>query len=145
MTTRKEVLPEFNIVFHPHAPAEVVWSRIWDLDRHTAAVPFTTARSFRDEPLRLGSRFMARTGGDLLHFDDRMVVREWEPYHHAVIEKIGPGLRGIITVKITDEEQGCRVDWTQSYSVDGIPNKVAALFRPIVRLGYLSSLRTIVG
>lgn len=130
----------------PGDPAQV-WARLWDLDRHTAAVPFTSAGG---GPLGAGTRFVARTAVGSLGFDDDMVVREWDPPHRAVIDKVGRVLTGSIEVTLDpvgeapDEGDGStRLRWRQTYGATRVPDRVAGLARPAVRAAYRSALRRI--
>ncbi len=137
--------PAFEIVLQRPEDPDTLWARLWDLDRHTASIPLTKVRTVGGEKLRFGSRFIARTGIGPLVLNDRMMVREWDPPHRAVVEKIGSRLGGTITVKITPDGQGSRVQWQQTYSVRGLPDAIAGRFRSVVRRGYLHSLQKILG
>lgn len=123
----------------PGDPTEV-WDRLWDLDRHTEAVPLTTVTG---GPLAQDVRFMGRTGLGPVHFDDVMVVREWDPPRRCVVEKVGTPL-GTITATLEPDGGGrTHVLWRQSYAVRGLPDRVAALARPVVRTAYRLALRRI--
>ena len=121
-------------------PPPQVWERLWDLERHTRAIPLTTVGG---GPLQDGVRFTARTGLGRLGFDDVMVVREWEPPHHAVIEKVGRVLGGRIEVTLRPAGADTRLRWEQNYSATAVPDRVAALASPGVRAAYLRSVRQI--
>lgn len=128
----------------PGEPAQV-WARVWDLDRHTAAVPLTRVVGCGPGGLSSGERFVARTGLGPLGFDDEMVVREWDPPHRAVIDKVGRVLTG--SIEVTIEPAVCassaaagapstRLRWSQRYGVTGVPGAVAGLAAPAVRAAY---------
>lgn len=132
----------FTLELRVDDPPEVVWPRLWDLDRHTAAVPLTTTRG--TGALALGSRFSARTALGPLGFDDDMVVTSWSPPLAARIEKVGRVLRGGVEVDLEPTPGGgTLVRWRQRYGATGVPEVVAALARPVVRTGYLLALRRI--
>lgn len=132
--------PRFTIdLVVPGRPAEV-WERLWDLDRHTAAVPLTTVSG---EPIGQGARFTARTAVGRLGLDDVMVVRSWEPHRRAVVEKVGRVLRGSIEVTLAPVTDGTLVRWRQTYGATLVPDRLAGLARPAVRAAYRSALRRI--
>ncbi|WP_151525844.1 SRPBCC family protein [Serinicoccus kebangsaanensis] len=126
-------------VLVPGAPA-LVWERLWDLDRHTAAIPLTRTLG---GPLGPDAEFVARTGVGPLRVDDRMRVRGWDPPHRAVVEKVGRPLTGRIEVLLRAAGADTRVRWEQEYAVTGVPDAVAALAAPVVRSAYLRAVRQI--
>ncbi len=132
--------PTFSLELAVAAPPDVVWDRLWDLDRHTAAVPLTTVTGDLPGP---GARFTGRTAFGPLHLDDHMVVRVWEPPRRAVVEKVGRVLRGEVEVLLETDPAGTRVSWRQSYGAARVPDRLAALARPAVRTAYLLALRRI--
>ncbi|WP_066638467.1 SRPBCC family protein [Serinicoccus hydrothermalis] len=121
-------------------PPEQVWGRLWDLERHTAAIPLTTALG---GPLGPGAGFVARTRLGPVRIDDEMVVREWSPPAHAVVEKVGRPLGGRIEVSLRAAGPDTRVRWEQGYAVTGVPDALAALAAPAVRAAYLRAVRQI--
>jgi carbon monoxide dehydrogenase subunit G len=131
----------FELELHAPDPPDVVWARLWDLDRHTAAVPLTrvTGRAGAD------GRFVARTSVGPLGFDDVMVVRTWDPPRRAVVDKVGRVITGGIEVDLVPVGAGTRVRWQQGYAVPLLPDRVAALAAPVVRRGYRRALARIVG
>ena len=137
--------PSFVIELRMLEPPDVVWARLWDLDRHTVAVPFTRVASVDGHPLAADSEFVARTALGPFGFDDRMVVREWRPTEHAVVEKVGRWLSGTITVDLVRDGDGSRLVWRQSFGARFIPDPAGALVTPMVRAGYRRSLRRILG
>lgn len=159
-----QLRPEFELNLHVAAPPEVVWERLWDLDRHTAAVPLTTASG---GPLGESVHFVARTGLGPFGFDDVMVVQSWEPPRRAVITKVGRVLTGHIEVILTpdcdttpapgpdtdvdvsdaDDSDGdgrSLLIWRQNYGATGVPPVVAGLARPLVQAAYSRALRRII-
>ncbi|GAA1372797.1 SRPBCC family protein [Luteococcus sanguinis] len=134
--------PFFRLELLVDGGPEQVWARLWDLDRHTASVPLTRVGS-DDGALRHGSRFVARTTVGPIGFDDVMVVDGWEPPSLAAITKCGRLLTGTITVELAAEGERTRVVWTQHYGARGVPDRAAALVRPVVAAGYRRSLRAI--
>lgn len=124
----------------PGSPDEV-WARLWDLDRHTASVPFTRVTSSAELAAR--GQFIATTRLGPLVLDDRMVVEQWDPPRRAVIRKTGPVLTGTITAQLEADPGGTRVTWEQCYGAKSVPDRVAAPLRPLVAAGYRRSLRAI--
>ncbi|ROR52943.1 carbon monoxide dehydrogenase subunit G [Luteococcus japonicus] len=154
---RREVTPSQGNIksFTPRASFEVtldsrltpteLWDRLWDLDRHTAAVPLTRVGSSDGSPLREGHRFVARTQLGPVWFDDRMVVETWQPPLVAVVEKTGPILTGTIRARVEAAGLGSRLHWEQEFGARGIPNALAALARGPVASGYARVLQRILG
>lgn len=133
--------PAFTIDLLVTGPPHQVWSRLWDLDRHTAAVPLTTVRPRTPSAaLGAGSRFTARTALGPVGVDDDMLVRGWDPPHHAVVDKVGRVLTGTIEVVLEPAGQDTRLRWSQSYGVTRVPDQVVALARPGVRAAYRRAL-----
>ncbi|MEL4506004.1 hypothetical protein AAEX63_13970 [Luteococcus sp. H138] len=125
-------------------PTEL-WDRLWDLSRHTAAVPLTRVRSSDGSPLREGQGFVARTQLGPVWFDDRMLVDTWQPPLLAVVVKTGPILTGTIRARVEAAGTGSRLHWQQEFGARGIPDTVAALARGPVAFGYARVLRRIIG
>ncbi|SOC56195.1 Immediate-early protein 2 [Ornithinimicrobium cerasi] len=133
--------PAFDLSLSVRGAREEVWERLWDLDRHTAAVPLTVVTG---GPLGPGSRFVGRTALGPVGFDDVMVVREWDPPRRCVVEKVGTPLRGTIVATLQPDTHGrTRVRWRQSFAVTRLPDRLVALARPAVRAAYLLALRRI--
>ena len=121
-------------------PPQQVWERLWNLERHTAAIPLTTTLG---GPLGPGAEFVARTRLGPVQIDDEMVVREWTPHTHAVVDKVGRPLSGQIEVTLRAAGPDTRIRWEQRYAVTGLPDRLAALGSPVVRAGYLRAVRQI--
>lgn len=132
--------PAFSLELAVAAPPAVVWERLWDLDRHTAAVPLTTVSGGPPGP---GATFTGRTALGPLGFDDDMVVRAWDPPRRAVVDKVGRVLRGSVEVVLEPTDAGTVLRWRQSYGAALVPDRLAALARPGVRTAYLLALRRI--
>ena len=139
--------PRFSFELTVPGGPEQVWARLWNLNRHTAAVPFTSAAG---GPLGAGVRFAARTGVGRVGFDDVMLVREWDPPHRAVIDKVGRVLTGTIEVTLAPgEPQGgtgtptTLVRWSQRYGATKVPDALASLVAPAVRAAYRTAVRRI--
>ena len=133
-------VPAFAIDLPVPGPPAEVWGRLWDLDRHTAAVPLTVVSG---GPLGPGVRFVGRTRLGPVHVDDVMVVREWDPPRRCVVEKVGSPLGGRIEATLEPAPGGTRLRWRQRYVVAGVPDALVALARPAVRAAYLQALRRI--
>lgn len=134
-------VPSFEIDLLAPGPPEEVWGRLWDLDRHTAAIPLTTVHG---GTLGAGAGFTARTALGPVGFDDDMQVITWQPPRHAVIGKVGRVLRGRIEVVLRPAGPDTRLRWRQSFGVTGVPDAVARYAAPAVRAAYLSALRRLV-
>lgn len=118
-----------------------MWERLWDLSRHTAAVPLTVVTG---GPLAQGVTFVGRTGLGPLQFDDPMVVREWEPPYRCVVQKVGGILGGRIEAVLEPVgNDRTLLTWKQDYSVGPIPGPLLGLSAPVVRAGYAQALRKI--
>ena len=130
--------PAFEIDLLAPGSPEVVWERLWDLDRHTAAIPLTTVHGGTLQP---GASFTARTGVGPLGFDDEMEVVEFDPPRHAVIVKVGRVLHGRIEVDLRAAGPDTRVRWRQTFGAAGVPDALARYAAPAVRAGYLTALR----
>lgn len=127
------------------AGLEATWQRLWDLAAHTRSTPLTRVRSLDGTTLRRGSRFVATTRLGPWRLHDRMVVREWDPPHRAVIDKLGPLPTGTIRVEVSGRGGATLVVWRQSYGARGVPDCLAALLRRPVAAGYAHTLRRILG
>lgn len=133
--------PVFEIELSTAGEPAEVWGRLWDLDRHTAAVPLTVVTG---GPLGPGAEFVGRTSIGPLHVDDVMVVRSWDPPRRCVVEKVGSPLRGRIEATLEPSGTGAtRLRWRQDYAVARLPHRLVALARPAVRTAYLLALRRI--
>lgn len=135
--------PRFVLRLGVEAPPDQAWRRLWDLDRHTGAVPLTTVATAGGAPLGAGTSFTARTVLGPVAVDDVMVVREWRPPHRAVVAKTGRLLGGTITAELHGEGPATVLRWEQEYTVRGLPGPVSALAVPLVRAGYARTLRRI--
>lgn len=132
--------PSFEIDLLVPGHPEDVWARLWDLDRHTSAIPLTTVHGGSLGP---DATFLARTGLGPLALDDDMTVREWEPPHRAVIDKIGRVLSGTVEVTLRPAGGDTRLVWRQSYGAARVPDALAGVAAPAVRAAYLTALRRI--
>lgn len=132
--------PAFEIDLLVPGHPEDVWVRLWDLGRHTAAVPLTTVHGGSLGP---DATFTARTGVGPVAVDDDMHVLEWEPPHHAVVDKTGRVLRGTIEVDLRPAGADTRLRWRQRFGAAGVPDALARLAAPAVRAAYLRALRRI--
>lgn len=130
--------PAFEIDLLVRGRPADVWARLWDLDRHTEAIPLTTVQGGTLGPQ---ASFTARTALGPLGFDDDMEVVRWEPPRHAAIAKVGPVLRGTIEVHLRPAGQDTRLLWRQTYGAAGVPDGLARYAAPLVRAAYLSSIR----
>ena len=133
--------PAFELELLVPGTPDAVWARLWDLRRHTEAVPLTVVRG---PALRAGSAFVARTAVGPLGFDDVMEVRSWEPSRRAVVVKVGRVLGGTIVARLApDGAGGTRLHWCQEVAATGVPDRLARLAVPAVRAGYRRALRQI--
>lgn len=128
------------------------WQRLCSLERHTAAIPFTTLTSSGGEShLAEGMAFTARTVIGPLGFDDRMVVEELTAPNgqqpgHLVIRKLGRWLGGRTEATIAaDAAGGCRVTWVQDISSPLLPQWLKPLGAVVTRFSYRAGVRRIIG
>lgn len=140
--------PAFEVDLLVPGSPEQVWARLWDLDRHTAAIPLTTvtagpsatlatgAPDPSPSGLRQGARFTARTSLGPVDLDDEMVVRAWDPPRRAVVDKVGRMLTGSIEVQLHPDGPGTRLRWAQTFRVARVPDTLAGLAARPVRAGY---------
>ncbi|HSP60475.1 MAG TPA: hypothetical protein VLO09_05390 [Ornithinimicrobium sp.] len=133
--------PAFELdLLVPGSPQDV-WTRLWDLERHTRAVPLTLVRGAAPQQ---GVTFVARTSVGPLGFDDVMQVRVWDPPHRAVVVKVGRVLGGTIEARLTTDGGGrTRLHWRQEVAATGVPDVLARLAVPAVAAGYRRALRQI--
>lgn len=147
--------PAFEVDLLVAGPPEQVWARLWDLDRHTAAIPFTTvaaatsadhdaAATPSPSGLRQDARFTARTALGPVGFDDDMVVRAWDPPRRAVIDKVGRVLTGRIEVRLRPAGPDTQLHWTQTFGAGlgtlRVPGALAGLAARPVRAAYRQAL-----
>ena len=133
--------PAFEVHLLVPGPPEQVWARLWDLDRHTAAVPLTTVSAGASSPvLREGARFTARTALGPVRIDDDMLVRSWEPPRHAVVDKVGRLLSGRIEVHLRAEGADTRLRWTQTFGAAWVHDALAGWAARPVRAAYRRTL-----
>lgn len=132
--------PEFSVDLVVPGSPDQVWQRLWDLGRHSAAVPLTTVTG---APLGPGARFSGRTAVGGVGFDDDMVVRSWDPPHRAVVDKVGRVVKGSIVATLEPVADGTLLRWRQTYGAALVPDRLTALARPAVRAAYRSALRRI--
>ncbi|CAN7158455.1 SRPBCC family protein [Knoellia sp. LjRoot47] len=109
------------------SPAEL-WARVAALADHADTVPLTTTLADPGEPA-VGWHFTVRTALGPLHFDDPMVVEEWDAPRRWRIRKTGL-LRGWAEAVVTPYAGGSRLTWTEELWFDGIPG-LRRLTRPI--------------
>lgn len=156
--------PAFELDLLVPGPPEQVWGRLWDLGRHTAAIPLTTVATTRasldaDAPadrargddagpdLAPGTSFTARTALGPFALDDDMVVRAWDPPRHAVIDKVGRVLTGTIEVDLRPAGKDTRLHWAQAFGATlgtaRVPDALAGLAAGPVRTAYRRALQRI--
>ncbi|QFG67545.1 hypothetical protein [Ornithinimicrobium pratense] len=135
--------PAFQIELLVAGPPAQVWDRLWDLDRHTAAVPLTTVGAGSSPGLRQGARFTARTALGPFRIDDHMLVRSWDPPRHAVLDKVGRVLSGRIEVDLRAEGADTHLCWIQTFGAVGVPDTLAGWAARPVRAAYRRTLAQI--
>ncbi len=138
----------FEVRVHVPEAAHVVWSRLIDLDAHSAAIPLTRVTPV-GERMRQGLRFVGETSLGPLHMHDRMiVVRADAPADEnpgrLVVEKFGP-VAGLVEASVEQVATGTLVVWRQSLRPAWLP----ALLRPagavLAGTAYGAGLRQILG
>lgn len=140
--------PAFEIDLLVPGLPEQVWARLWDLRRHTAAIPLTTVTTTTSldagPDLAEGTSFTARTALGPFGLDDDMVVRAWDPPRHAVIDKVGRILTGTIEVDLRPAGPDSRLRWAQSFGATlgtaRVPDALAGLAAGPVRTAYRRAL-----
>lgn len=149
MSEGADVAGEFVVeVEAPMAPAQA-WTRVWDLDRHTAVIPLTTVGPVPPATrLGVGAEFCGRTGLGPLGFDDPMRVVVWEPpttgAGRAVVAKTGSVIAGGIEVTFTPDAGRTRITWRQHVELPWLPSRLSGAERLAARLvapGYRMVLR----
>lgn len=144
--SRASFLVDLEVPLDP----EIVWSRLWDLQRHTEVIPLTTVTP--DPPATVladGVEFRGRTGIGPIGFDDTMRVTRWDPPSttgpgRAVVEKTSGVLGGRIEVEVTDVGPGSRVVWRQELRLPWLPAPLRILESVAARLaapGYRQVIR----
>lgn len=147
-------MSEFVVQLESDHPPTVAWSRLWDLDRHTATIPLT--RVALDDPaveLAEGAGFTGRTAIGPIGFDDTMRVVQWQPPTDdeggaAVVEKTGGLLGGRIEVGVAPFGMGSKISWRQDVKLPWLPRSLSGLERIVARgvaPGYRGVLRRLVG
>lgn len=146
-------MSEFVVRLESDLAPAVAWERMWDLDRHTTAIPFT--RVGLDPPataLAVGAGFTGRTAFGRVGFDDTMRIEEWCPPTgaepgRAVVVKTGRLLGGRIEVGVDPAGSGgTRITWRQRVALPWLPGPLRRLEWVAARLaapGYRRVLRTL--
>lgn len=132
--------PAFRLVVDAPGTPDEVWARLWDLDRHTAAIPLTRVSIHDAAVLHHASRFTAHTRLGPFTLDDQMVVRCWDPPCRATIDKVGAPLVGTITVTLAPHGARTQLVWHQSVRINHIPDALVRLAIPALALGYRVAL-----
>jgi|GEM_PF-6238053 len=128
--------------------AHVVWSRLIDLDAHSAAIPLTKVTPV-GERMRQGLRFVGETSLGPIHMNDRMLVaRADAPTHdhpgRLVVEKFGP-VAGLVEASVEQVATGTLVVWRQSLRPAWLPAFLRPVGAVVAKVAYGVGLRQIVG
>ncbi|MGO1165183.1 MAG: SRPBCC family protein [Janibacter sp.] len=148
-------MSEFVVRVETHLGPQAAWSRVWDLDRHTAVIPLTTVAL--DPPavaLAAGVGFTGRTALGPFGFDDTMHVDRWVPPTAdaggvAVVVKTSRLVGGRIEMAVastrdTPFARGSAIRWRQSVHLPWLPAPLRWLESLAVRAaapGYRMVLR----
>ena len=128
-------------------PAMVVWRRLVELDRHTAAIPMTVVTP-AGEHMYEGLGFAGETRFGPVGFVDTMVVRRADPPSvshpgRLVVEKFGP-VAGLVEATVEQVATGTLVVWRQSLRPAWLPPFLRWPAALVARLAYGVGLRRIV-
>jgi len=133
-------------------PASVCFEKLVDWDAHSAAIPLT--RLQHDGDVRLGQRFVARTGVGPLGFDDPMQVEllrrptgDNADALPGVVEvaKQGRVIGGRVRWTVTPTPTGTEVEWAQQLTIGWLPRWLDPVVGVFGRIGYGLGLRRLLG
>lgn len=138
----------FEVRVNVPEAAHVVWSRLIDLDAHTAAIPLTKITPV-GESMREGLRFVGETSLGTIHINDRMLVtRADAPTKdhpgRLVVEKFGP-VAGLVEATVEQVATGTLVVWRQSLRPAWLPKFLRPLGAVFAKIAYGVGLQQIVG
>jgi len=129
-------------------PARASFERLVDWDAHSAAIPLTKLQY--EGAVRVGQRFVARTGVGRVGFDDAMVVDVLRPPAGdqpddepglVEITKQGRVVGGTARWTVTPAATGSDVTWTQHLVIGWLPRRMDPLVGAIGRRAYGAGLR----
>ncbi len=137
----------FEVRIRVPEAASVVWERLTDLDRHSAAIPLTRVVP-AGQHMHPGLRFVGETRvGPWCMADEMVVQRADPPGEHPgvlVVEKFGP-VAGTVEATVEQVATGTLVVWRQSLRPAWLP----AFLRPpgaiVASIAYGAGLRRLVG
>ncbi len=145
MSTRLEVAGEAR------AGLDRVWDELVDWHGQARWIPLTTLRVLSPHRTGLGVRVAALSGfwlGRLpLGLLDRFVVTGWSPPADGEAElevlHLGPYFTGEGVFHLSGDAEHTRVRAVEVFTVPGgpLPNRLARLALPVMRLGFAASLR----
>ncbi|MGO1487347.1 MAG: hypothetical protein ACTHWA_02175 [Arachnia sp.] len=126
--------------------ARVVWSRLIDLDAHSAAIPLTVVTPV-GESMRQGLRFVGETSLGPIHMNDSMLVTRADAPAHGhpgwlVVEKFGP-VAGIVEASVEQVATGTLVCWRQSLRPAWLPVFLRPAGAVVAKIAYGVGLRQI--
>ena len=138
----------FEVRVNVPEAAHVVWSRLIDLDAHSAAIPLTRVTPV-GEKMRQGLRFVGETSLGPIHMNDSMlVVRADAPMDghpgRLVVEKFGP-VAGLVEASVEQVATGTLVVWKQSLRPAWLPKFLRPAGAMVAKIAYGVGLRQIVG
>lgn len=137
----------FELRMRVPTSAAVVWSRLIELDAHSAAIPFTRVTPV-GEQMRQGLRFVGETSLGPLHMNDRMLVaRADAPSRNEagrlIVEKFGP-VAGMVDATVEQTVTGTLVVWRQSLRPAWLPSWLRPLGAVFAKIAYGVGLRRII-
>lgn len=101
----------FTLTRDSDLPPDQLWERVAALGEHTATVPLTTTIAGPGGP-GVGWEFTVRTSLGPVHFDDTMVVEEWDVPRQWRVRKTGR-LSGWAQAVVMAYAGGSRLTWTE--------------------------------
>lgn len=137
----------FTLTVRVGEEPEVVWHRLTDLERHTAAIPLTTVTP-ADETMRPALAFTATTRLGPFHFHDEMTVRSATPPEggrpgRLAILKSSALWQGLVHATVEPAADGSAVRWEQQVEIGWLPRLLEAPASRIMGWLYAQGLRRI--
>lgn len=124
------------------ADPDEIFSRLLDLRQHDRLVPLTRVTpALPAKDIRVGLRFVARSGVGPVGFHDPMMVQQLvrkgahEPIT-VLIAKQGRVIQGLIEIEIIPTGAGSRLRWRQSVRLPWLPRSLQRGAARVLQLAY---------